>query len=266
MAKTHHERWALELALCAEGVDFTTEGWCYPCRKSVRFKTDFQYASTRINNKLVPNWRERVLCECQLNNRTRASIQILEETLGAQRGAQIYIAEMVTPLFQTLAKRFSNLTGSEYLGTKVPFGASDERGVRNESITKLTFASNSFQFVLNFDVLEHIPNPEHGLSEILRVLKPGGKLLLSVPFLPMQQQTQIRATLGDDGQILHLMEPQYHGDPVSDAGCLCFQDFGWELLDQMRAIGYKNVQMLLYWSDRLGYYGVEQMVISAEKP
>jgi hypothetical protein len=33
----------------------------------------------------------------------------------------------------------------------------------------------------------------------------------------------------------------------------------------MRAIGFRRAEMLLYWSDTLGYYGVEQMVIAAEK-
>jgi SAM-dependent methyltransferase len=163
-----------------------------------------------------------VLCKCLLNNRTRASIQILEEILGATRSDRIYVAEQVTPLFVTLAKRFPKLIGSEYLAAKVPFGACDERAVRNESVTKLTFQDNSFHYVLNFDVLEHIPNPEEGLREIHPVLAPGGKLLLSVPFLPMRQETQVRAEIAANGNIRHLMEPQYHGDPVSESGCLCF--------------------------------------------
>lgn len=33
----------------------------------------------------------------------------------------------------------------------------------------------------------------------------------------------------------------------------------------MRDLGFRNVDMLLYWSDVLGYYGVEQMIISGEK-
>jgi hypothetical protein len=83
--------------------------------------------------------------------------------------------------------------------------------------------------------------------------------------MPHEQATRVRAKMSQDGVVTHLLPPQYHGDPVSDSGCLCFQDFGWELLDQMRAIGFRRAEMLLYWSDTLGYYGVEQMVISAEK-
>ncbi len=265
MANEHHIRWTQELSLCSSGLPFSTPGLCYPCQRQVEFATDFEYSSTRVNGQLIPNWRERVVCPCQLNNRTRASIQILEETLAARRSAAIYLAEQVTPLYTLLAKRFPKLIGSEYLGERVAFGEHDERGVRNESITRLSFDSEHFDFALNFDVLEHIPNPEDGLREIYRVLKHDGKLLLSVPFLPHQQETRVRARVRDDGELEHLLEPQYHGDPVSSDGCLCFQDFGWDLLDQMRDIGFRDVEMLLYWSAELGYYGIEQMMIVAKK-
>ncbi len=266
-APVYRKRWTTELDLAAAGTTFTTPGYCFPCNQDVQFVTDFMYSSAVVNGKPVPNWRERVLCpECQMNNRTRASIQILEEVLSAKMTARIYLAEQVTPLYAALKKRFVNLTGSEYLGDKIAPGAHDARGVRNESITKLTFADNTFDVILNFDVLEHVPDVTSGLREIYRTLAPNGTLLLSVPFLPGEQSTQIRARLNADGEIEHLMPPQYHGDPIADAGCLCFQDFGWDLLDQMRAIGFVNVNMLLYWSAELGYYGVEQMMIVGKKP
>jgi SAM-dependent methyltransferase len=262
---THQARWHKELALAATGEPFTTVGYCYPCQKEVEFQTDFLYSHTTVNGKAIPNWRERVLCPCQMNNRTRASIQILEETLSATKRSRLYLAEQVTPLYNKLKTRFPTLVGSEYLGDKIPFGSADHRGVRNESITKLTFEANSFDYILNFDVLEHVPDVDSALKEIHRVLKPRGTLLLSVPFLPGEDKTHIRAKIGADGNIVHLAEPQYHGDPIDNAGCLCFQDFGWELLDQMRAIGFNDVNMLLYWSEALGYYGVEQMMIVAKK-
>jgi SAM-dependent methyltransferase len=42
--------------------------------------------------------------------------------------------------------------------------------------------------VLSVEVLEHLPNPESCVSEMARVLKPGGKLLFTVPFVqPLHQ-------------------------------------------------------------------------------
>ncbi len=47
--------------------------------------------------------------------------------------------------------------------------------------TDLRFESQSFDAVTMFDVLEHIPNDEKAVSEALRVLRPGGFLLISTP-------------------------------------------------------------------------------------
>jgi SAM-dependent methyltransferase len=45
------------------------------------------------------------------------------------------------------------------------------------------FEDDSFDGVICNQVLEHVFNPDQFLQEILRVLKPDGKLLLSVPFV-----------------------------------------------------------------------------------
>lgn len=44
------------------------------------------------------------------------------------------------------------------------------------------FEDKSFDSVVSFEVLEHVKNPDQYISEILRVLKPEGLLMLSVPF------------------------------------------------------------------------------------
>ncbi len=45
----------------------------------------------------------------------------------------------------------------------------------------LGFRSESFDVVLSFDVFEHIPNTDGHLSEVRRVLKPGGAYLFQTP-------------------------------------------------------------------------------------
>jgi SAM-dependent methyltransferase len=41
----------------------------------------------------------------------------------------------------------------------------------------------SYDTVLSSEVLEHIPEPERAIAEVFRILRPGGKFLLTVPFL-----------------------------------------------------------------------------------
>ncbi len=47
----------------------------------------------------------------------------------------------------------------------------------------LCFADGTFEVVLCTEVLEHLPDPQRGLDEMLRVLRPGGTLLLTTRFL-----------------------------------------------------------------------------------
>jgi SAM-dependent methyltransferase len=50
-------------------------------------------------------------------------------------------------------------------------------------LSELPLAGGSFNSVFCSQVLEHVPDPSQVLSELARILKPGGTLLLSVPHL-----------------------------------------------------------------------------------
>ncbi|HZE99547.1 MAG TPA: methyltransferase domain-containing protein [Planctomycetota bacterium] len=55
-------------------------------------------------------------------------------------------------------------------------------------LERVPFGAGSFDFVLCTETLEHVARPGRVLAELGRVLKPGGTLALSVPFLhPVHQ-------------------------------------------------------------------------------
>ncbi|MGB3760778.1 MAG: class I SAM-dependent methyltransferase [Rivularia sp. (in: cyanobacteria)] len=47
-------------------------------------------------------------------------------------------------------------------------------------VRRLPFADKCFDGVIGAHMLEHLPNPEQGLKEIVRVLRPGAPLILAV--------------------------------------------------------------------------------------
>jgi SAM-dependent methyltransferase len=48
---------------------------------------------------------------------------------------------------------------------------------------KIPVAADSFDMVLSVNTLEHVLDLDNVLSELVRVLKPGGQIVLAVPFL-----------------------------------------------------------------------------------
>jgi 2-polyprenyl-3-methyl-5-hydroxy-6-metoxy-1,4-benzoquinol methylase len=50
-----------------------------------------------------------------------------------------------------------------------------------EAMTEI--ASDAYETVFSFEVLEHLPHPQLAIAEMARVLAPGGVLLITVPHL-----------------------------------------------------------------------------------
>ncbi|MFZ2726957.1 MAG: class I SAM-dependent methyltransferase [Methylococcaceae bacterium] len=247
-------------------IDFNVNGFCYVCQKPVDFLVDFKF-SRPINDIATPNWRERLVCpSCRLNNRMRATIHIFEQECQARRNTSIYLTEQTTTLYKWFKQNYSDVYGSEYLGTSIAYGSYNGKGIRNEDITKLSFNDASFDYILSFDVFEHIPDYQAALLQCLRCLKPKGQLLFSVPFIKSAEQTLVRAYIDKNGVLQHLLKPEYHGDPINAEGCLCFYHFGWDIIKVLNEIGFIEVNALLYHSIDYAYLGGEQIIFSATKP
>lgn len=225
------------------------DGWCGACGTPARFSFEL-----REDGSL--DLREQMVCEhCGLNGRHRTSLGLVAELRPDAETARIYSTEQASPAFRWLKGRYPESVGSEFFTEDqrqlleqylhALFG--EEARLLREDATNLSFDDESFDAVVSSDVLEHIPDYRAALENFYRILAPGGDLVLTVPFLDASQESLRRAEIDAEGDITHLVEPEYHGDPVSSDGVLAFHSFGWDLLDSLRDCGFESAQWCLPW-------------------
>jgi len=236
---------------------FNVSGYSHTAGKNVAFNVTYDHAGPD-----GPLWRETVNCPItHFNNRMRATVQIFDIEMGIYKDSRIYLTEQVTPLWNWFKNAYPKAEGSEFLRDSTPLGTSNKNGIRNEDLTRLTFADEMFDAIISLDVLEHVPEYQKAFNECHRILKPGGRLFWSVPFIREYKQNIVRAEMRD-GQIHHILTPEYHGDPLSGNDCLCFTYFGWDMLDEVRALGFTDVYALTFYSTAFGYYGIPHIFFS----
>ena len=194
------------------------------------------------------NYRESRVCEtCGSNNRMDALAQVLlliyghrasslDHSLNYFSDLRIHEFTFQGPLFDRLS-RLGRFTFSEFY-PGVGNGELSASGVRCEDIENLTFSDNTFDLVIAQDVLEHVPNPRRGLSEVFRTLAPGGRHIFTVPFNRGVETTVVR-TLLEEGVLTYLLPPEYHGDPIRDEGALVFTDFGSDIVALITSVGFQ---------------------------
>lgn len=230
--------------------------------------------------------RESMFCAgCGSSLRVRRLAEVLVEGAPAGTRRDSVKALVHDPAFRALAIAEVNSIGaggamhtvlaglpglaySEYAG---PDGLGElHDGIRNEDVTRLTYPDASFDLVLSSDTLEHVPDPDAAFRECRRVLRPGGRLLLTVPMLPLYDVSRRRAELGPDGP-RNLVPPQLHGygsGPFryirrrKDA-YLVFTDFGRDVVGRLAEAG---LQATLERGPEPGHLGDAGIVISAIRP
>ncbi|MBI3901596.1 MAG: glycosyltransferase [Nitrosomonadales bacterium] len=254
------------LVASAKAEAFSVNGYCVPCNKAVPMLVDMQAGGQRMANGWIPNWRERLVCPfCQMNNRQRLIATLVKQHLEQHRDVKIYFMEQVTAIYQWATNAFpaNQIIGSEYLGFEYRSGQLIN-GIRHEDVMNSSFADGSLDMVISNDVFEHVPDPGKALAECARILRPGGVLLASIPFHRDYDNSVVRAELEAGGE-KHLLPPVYHGNPVSAEGSLVFTDFGWDVIQTLRSVGFSEAGVEVYASAEFGHLGGGQLIIRAVK-
>ena len=249
---------------------FEFPAYCVVCDIVLPTRLTWHFAGSDARGAVHPAWTETCVCtSCGLNSRMRAVMAYLKAHYSNAR--KVYFAEESTKSFKVAKAIFGDVVGSEYLGPERQPGRRYLRAnrrflVRHEDLVHLSFPSEAFNLVVTQDVFEHIPQYRDAFKEILRVLAPAGSLVFTVPFFAEETQTRIRAVVNGDGAVQHILPPEIHGNPVDKGGSLCFQNFGWDILDDLTECGFVSAEAHLYWGPWQGHLGMPFFVFSAQKP
>ena len=96
------------------------------------------------------------------------------------RGALLDLGCGKVPLYQAYAPCVDSVTCVDWAFSLHP---SPHLDYKFDLSKKIGIQDGSFDTILATDLLEHIPTPEVLWDEMVRLLKPSGKLILGVPFL-----------------------------------------------------------------------------------
>jgi len=141
---------------------------------------------------------------------------------------------------------------------------SDKDGARCENLEKMTFENDLFDIFITQDVFEHVNNPDMAFREIARVLKPGGFHIFTVPLYRQLQVTRPRV-VDKEGEIQHLLEPVYHGNPISSEGSLVTFDYGMDFPELIFRSSGMNTTIYLQKDPHLGLDGAFLEVFISQK-
>lgn len=224
-----------------------------------RLRSAFLRNRTRIESDMRDSWKRRFLSPASLG--LYAKLIPALNTLA--RGAALDAGCGTMPFRRILERHVTeyHCLDHEQRAAEVTFLADIQ--------TMEHVPAGRYDIVLCSEVLEHLPLPEQALTSINRVLKSGGRLVLTVPFLSRLHEEPndyfrytshgLRLMLERNGFMVEQLEPvgslfTFLGHQISTG--LVVGTYGIPVVKQL--IFWLNVSLIVlpcYWLDRLSGLG-----------
>jgi SAM-dependent methyltransferase len=133
---------------------------------------------------LYDRWHESI-AEDENPSPTAPWHELVKPHLGDLRGLRVLEIGCGRGAFaRYLAEAGADVVAADFSPSAVALTAQllDGRGeARVADITDIPFPDASFDLVVSLETLEHVPDPSKGLRELVRVTRPGGRLIVTTP-------------------------------------------------------------------------------------
>ena len=118
--------------------------------------------------------------------RRRLIASLIEGEYGRDGGLRILDIGCGTGAMLDELAPFGDVVGADFAPEALAFcrERGDHYPLTRADVRRLPFASDSFDVVTAMDIIEHIDDDKAAAGEINRVLKPGGRLFVTVPAFP----------------------------------------------------------------------------------
>lgn len=178
---------------------------------------------------------------------------IFEQSSIERRGLEPSLRHRQVPDSSSLANAGEQSGVAQSKRAKNPGAYHPIKLWRDEDLEAQSFAVESFDLVVTQDVFEHLFNPDAAFDEIARTIRPGGAHIFSVPIVNGRDQpSTVRAVRHPDGNIEHYAKPEYHGNPIDQSGSLVTIDWGYDIVDRIKASSGLDTEIYLLDALHLG--------------
>jgi len=149
--------------------------------------------------QVIAGYGENIICPyCLSTARERLVILMLQQHFNLQQKKVLHFSPEKN-ISEYIRRQTSDLVSADL---HPGFYRNVDKQVQEQNLLELKFEDNSFDLVMANHVMEHIPNDLLAMKEIYRVLKPGGRAVLQIPF---------------SNQLTKTIEQNDEGNPVRNA-------------------------------------------------
>ena len=186
-----------------------------------------------LSNELSISWNS-ACPECNSRSRHRGLFFLYQEVLRENPKAKV-LHFAPEPVLSIVISMFPEV---EYKTTDYMLVDVDYPG---EDIQDLSFKDDSFDLILCNHVIEHVPDDRSALKEMARILRPGGKAIITIPGDWKRHKTVYFKDLRHNGH---------------------YRDYGWDVLDLFNSCFSKVEVKKLHDYDRAPSglsYGISEL-------